>query len=433
MDHEPEDDDVTSPAQERDAVLSAHDLPVLRPGRHLVTEASRILTAPGWVARVAVAATLVIAWLLNYASGGTKTATPHLFYIPIILAAIPFGLTGAAVTAIIGAAFCGLVPIDVATGERQPASTVLLRAVMFLVVAGATSGALALRRQLDGDEHYRELSQLIGRPSPGVSSDPALASLVAGVLANRSFHAVFQPVYSLHTGALMSIEALTRFDVEPYRPPDHWFAAAAAAGLGADLEIAALECAVEAAAGTAEDVPLSVNASPATLADPRLHQLLSSAGRLFTVEITEHAVVSDYRLLTEPLQALRDAGVLIAVDDAGAGFASLQHIVEIFPDVIKLDISLTQEVATSPVRQALGGALIDFVHRTGALLVVEGVETVEDLAAWSTMGADAVQGYVVGRPGALPVAAVSPTVVTNLARRLDPSYGHDLLGREGVS
>lgn len=356
-------------------------------------------------------------WGIVTWAGGTKMATPHLFYFAIVLAALLFGMRGAVVAAAIAALLCAQVPIDTVSGEAQATAAMALRGVMFVTVAVVTSGALAVRRRVDQEMHFDELSEVINGGALPVAADPALSPLVADVLARRAFHTVFQPIYSLKTGALVSVEALTRFESEPYRSPDVWFAAAAEAGVGIALELAALEAALTAAASLPADVRLSINASPGTLADPRLHDLIRAVpGRLLTIELTEHAVIRDYDLLEEPLTILRAAGASIAVDDAGAGFSSLQHIVQVLPDVIKLDISLTQNLATSPVRRALGGALIDFVHGMGAVLVVEGVEESADLDAWARLGADAVQGYLVGRPGPLPLDRSSACVTAVLAR-----------------
>ncbi|MBX9246176.1 EAL domain-containing protein, partial [Actinotalea ferrariae] len=198
--------------------------------------------------------------------------------------------------------------------------------------------------------------------------------------------------------------------VEPYRTPDRWFAAAHAEGRGVELELLAIETALDGARGLAGEIDLSVNASPATLGDARLHALLTSVGRRVVIEITEHAVIEDYPLLQGSVAQLRALGAKIAVDDAGAGFASLRHVVQLAPDTIKLDMSLTQDLAASPLRRALAGALIEFAHTSGADLVVEGIEEQADLSAWSGLGAYAVQGYLVGRPGPLPAALLSPVV-----------------------
>jgi EAL domain-containing protein (putative c-di-GMP-specific phosphodiesterase class I) len=392
------------PMSRRDRLVDACS----RGGGRVVTRATA--GSSGFCA-VVLGVLLLLTWVGVHASGGTHSGTPHLFYVSIALAALPFGVRGAVTAAFVSAALAAQVPMDTGTGEAQTAGTIAVRAAMFLMVALVTAGALSARRRADTQSHYRELSELISPSATRAAPpDPALAALIPSVLESGAFHAVFQPVYSLHDGALVSVEALTRFHPEPYRSPDKWFAAADHAGLGADLEIAAIRVAIAASEQLPDSVSLSINTSPATLADPRLHELVRATGRSLVVEVTEHAVINDYHLLEETLGQLREAGVLIAVDDAGAGFASLHHIVELAPDIIKLDISLTQDVTSSPTRRALGGALIDFVHRTGATLLVEGIEEADDLDVWVALGADAVQGYLVGRPGPLPAEAFNPAV-----------------------
>lgn len=370
----------------------------------------RIGAAPPWFRGVLLAALLAVATLTVMASGGTSTGTPHLFYLPIILAVPAFGFRGALLTAVTAAVVCGLLPVDAAAGSHQSLTAVLVRGAMFVVVAAVTAAALSHRRRAERDLQLRELSELLGGHPGQVVVDPVLADLVGDVVANQAFHPVFQPIYGLDDGRLVAVEALTRFDTQVQRPPDHWFAAAHRAGRGPDLEIATIAAAVRVAVALPDGVRLSVNVSPVTLADPRLLTLLRTLDRPCAVELTEHAVIHDYRVLEGPLEALRAAGVAIAVDDAGAGFSSLQHVVQVLPDVVKLDLSLTQDVARSPVRRALGGALIDFVHGMGATLVVEGVECEADLEVWIALGADAVQGYVAGPPGALPLPVVSQVI-----------------------
>ncbi|MCL3860687.1 EAL domain-containing protein [Actinotalea sp. K2] len=368
---------------------------------------SRAVDARWWTAALVIAALLAAAWGVVQAAGGTRSGTPHLFYLPIILAALPFGIRGATGTAVVAAVLCGpLMPLDSVSNEPQALTGMIVRATMFLGVAALAGLCLSLRRRVDNERVAHELREMIvGPESPSLVLDAGLVPLVGEVLRSRSFHPVFQPIYSLDDGRLLAVEALTRFDTEPRRTPDLWFAAAEQAGLGAELEMAAIEAALDAARSLPPGVGLSLNASPATLAHPRLHELLVSRGSEGVIlELTEHAAIRDYELLSGPLTALREAGVSIAVDDAGAGFSSLQHIVQLSPDIIKLDISLTQDVCSSPVRQALGGALIEFVHRTGAQLVVEGIEEEDDLRQWCELGADAVQGFLVGRPASLPAA-----------------------------
>ncbi len=365
---------------------------------------ARTATMPAWVAALGLAVLLVGAWVATYASGGTQRALPHLFYIPIIASVLPFGWRGTLLTAFAAGVLCGpFMPMDADTGEPQQLGSWLFRGVMFLLVGAAAAAARTVRERLTEQQLSTEVASAMHRSD---EVDEALVPLVPDVLAGHRFHPVFQPVYSLTDGHLIAVEALTRFDAEPARTPDVWFRAADRAGLGTELEVAAVAAALDAVAELPPDVAVSLNASPATLGDPRLRELLAAhPERRVILEITEHAVVEDYHLLLGSVDELRALGVRIAVDDAGAGFSSLRHIVQLGPDTIKLDISLTQGVGTSALRRALAGALIDFAQRTGAELIVEGIEEVGDLTTWSALGADAAQGYLTGRPGPLPAAA----------------------------
>ena len=373
--------------------------------------------APGWATVLVLGALLATIWAMVYGTGGTKGGFPHVFYLPIILAAFRFGYRGSLATALVAGILCGpLLPLDTLTVEHQPPSAILVRAAMFLVVGWVASASMALRRRLDAEHLSRDLrAAIIGPADESLSVDLSLVPLIPGVLERRAFHPVFQPIYSLSDGHLIAVEALTRFDVEPVRAPDVWFLAAHHAGRGADLELAAIEAAIEGAVDLPENVELWLNLSPMTVAHPRLRALLDLCDeRKIALELSEHEIVSDYDVLVERLVRVRQAGVQIAVDDAGAGFASLRHIVNLAPDITKLDISLTQDLASSQVRRALGDAMITFVHRMGGLLVVEGIETAADLTAWAALGADAVQGYLTGYPGPLPAERLSASVIALL-------------------
>jgi len=373
--------------------------------------------APGWAGVLVLGALLATIWAMVYGTGGTKFALTHLFYIPIVLAALPFGTRGSVATAVVAGVLCGpLLPVDTVTGEQQTVSSTIVRAIMFIAVGWIASESMALRRRLDAEHLSRDLrAAIIGPADESLSVDLSLVPLIPGVLERRAFHPVFQPIYSLTDGHLIAVEALTRFDVEPVRAPDVWFLAAHHAGRGADLELAAIEAAIEGAVDLPENVELWLNLSPMTVAHPRLRALLDLCDeRKIALELSEHEIVADYDVLVERLVRVRQAGVQIAVDDAGAGFASLRHIVNLAPDITKLDVSLTQDLASSHVRRALGDAMITFVHRMDGLLVVEGIETAEDLIAWAALGADAVQGYLTGYPGPLPAERLSASVIALL-------------------
>lgn len=238
---------------------------------------------------------------------------------------------------------------------------------------------------------------------PGTIDDRGLAETrrrVAAVIEERRLSTAFQPVRSLSSGKVIGAEALTRFPGSPVSPDAH-FSHAESLGLGVELEIAALESALEASRALPRHLYMAVNLSPDACLDPRLPAVLGHAplpGERIVVEITERHAVEEYAPLSEALAALRRCGIRVAVDDAGAGFASMRHILELSPDFIKLDRGVIAGIDADPARQALGKAMVGFGAGLGAALIAEGIETAQELAVVTDMGMHAAQGYLLGRP-----------------------------------
>lgn len=216
----------------------------------------------------------------------------------------------------------------------------------------------------------------------------------------------YQPIWDLEADRPIGMEALSRFQDAAERGPDAWFAEAAEVGLAEALEIAAVRKALTAFAAMPEgEGYIAVNVSPETAIGAALPAALAGMPLdRIVLEITEHAHVADYDLLVERLKPLRARGLGLAVDDAGAGYASFQHILQLKPDLIKLDMGLTRNIDRDPARQALASALIQFVRETGSRIVAEGVETVEELAMLRSLGVVRAQGYLLGRPEPLEAA-----------------------------
>ncbi len=227
---------------------------------------------------------------------------------------------------------------------------------------------------------------------------------IVGVLAGDGLTIVLQPIVELATGRVVAAEALSRFGDEPRRPPDVWFAEAEAVGLGTELELAALRIAITHLDELPADVRLTVNVSPATLLAPSLATLLSTVpGERMAVELTEHAPVADYTALEAALAGPRSRGVQFMIDDAGAGFSSLRHVLGLHPDAIKLDLALTRDIDSDPVRRALAASLVAFAREIGATIVAEGIETRQELETLRSLGVTHGQGYYLARPGPGPV------------------------------
>ncbi|MEU4690372.1 EAL domain-containing protein [Actinoplanes sp. NPDC023714] len=225
---------------------------------------------------------------------------------------------------------------------------------------------------------------------------------VQAVLDDEAVRMVFQPIVCLREGVTVGHEALARFEPATFSGPDRAFAAASLAGLGVPLELLALHKALQRLPDLPHGGYLAVNLSAEALLDAEvLDTLLAHAGPHLTVEITEHAQVTDYPLLTGMLDTLRRTGVRLSVDDAGAGYASLQHILRLRPDLIKLDISLVRDIDADRVKMALARSLNDFAEQIGASLIAEGIETASELSRLRSAGIAFGQGYHLARPGEL--------------------------------
>ncbi|MEU4163947.1 EAL domain-containing protein [Actinoplanes sp. NPDC026670] len=230
-------------------------------------------------------------------------------------------------------------------------------------------------------------------------------TLRAGIAAllddDDALRIVLQVIVDLDTGRPVGAEALSRFTAEPYRPPNVWFEEAWQVGLGSDLELHAVGKALARLPELPNHAYLSVNVAPDTLVDPRFLAMLDDLGAdmaRIVVEITEHAVVNDYGLLTEIADRIRLRGGRLAVDDAGAGYATMQHILALRPDIIKLDRSIVGHADEDPARRALTAAMAAFASSLGTTVVAEGVETAGEIEVLLDTGVHLGQGFFLGRP-----------------------------------
>jgi PAS domain S-box-containing protein len=219
---------------------------------------------------------------------------------------------------------------------------------------------------------------------------------IAGIIERRDFRPVFQPIVELASNEIVGYEALTRFGEGTN--PEVLFAEAAAVGLGAELETVTLQAALAAAGALPQSVWLNLNASAELiLAGEPLGTLLGASPRRIVVEVTEHSPITDYQAFRAAM-GLLGPKVELAVDDAGTGFASLRHIVELRPAFVKLDRSLIAGLEFDEARQAMIVGLCHFANVTGCRLIVEGIETGRELAVLRALAIELGQGYLLGRP-----------------------------------
>ena len=234
------------------------------------------------------------------------------------------------------------------------------------------------------------------------------------IIADGGPVVALQPIVDLATGARVGAEALSRFPADWGKAPDVVFAEAHSIGRGHQLELMALQRAAQ----HLEQVGgyVAMNVSPTTLLTPECGRLLARLplDRVL-LELSEHDPVEDYDALTTALLPFRAAGLRLAIDDVGAGFSSLRHIVLTAPDVIKLDRSIVSGLDRDPVLFTLVHSLVEFGHGCQVRVVAEGIETADEAATLRRLGVDHGQGWFFGRPGtpeqlcaAEPRTAVAP-------------------------
>lgn len=225
---------------------------------------------------------------------------------------------------------------------------------------------------------------------------------ICGAIAAGAPRIVYQPIYELDAQTLVGVECLSRFDIEPQRSPDKWFDEAREAGVQLQLELHAIRNAIAAIDAFPPEVYLGINSSPESILSGRLAPMIADLdGSRLVLEITEHSTVPDYDALNRALRPMRERGVRVAVDDAGAGYASMRHILSLKCDIIKLDMSLTRDIDTDPGRRALARGLISFACEIGSDITAEGIETRAELEVLRNLGVHKVQGYYLSRPGSM--------------------------------
>ncbi len=248
----------------------------------------------------------------------------------------------------------------------------------------------------------QELTSQLRREEIEEEQRDAKRGAIERFMAGDGLSMVYQPVVDLRTRAIVGFEALARFRSLPLRPPNEWFAEAVTLELGVQLELATVRQALRALPRLPPDAFLSINCSHRAALSPPFVSALTLDARRIVLEITEHEAIEDYHDLLEALGALRAQGVRVAIDDAGAGFASLRHTLQIAPDIVKLDISLTRDIDTDHGKHALAAALISFAEEMGMTIVAEGIETQAELDTLLELEVPFGQGFYLAEPAPLP-------------------------------
>lgn len=304
----------------------------------------------------------------------------------------------------------GLSDADAVSGMlRAGASGSVVRDAPAEKLAAALRGARLRERVAREGNGHGLLNELLDEMRETNLAREERARAQAGiesVMEHGELEIAFQPIVELDTRAVVGHEALSRFARSPKRGPAEWFAEAHEVGLGVELELFAIQKACERSRLLPKDSFMAVNVSPITAEQPELLELLDCAHVDHVVlEVTEHAPVEDYPRFRIAVGRMREHGARLAIDDAGAGFASLRHILELNAELIKLDGSLTHSLESDPRRRSLAAALIEFGRESGAAVLAEHIESELQLCELRRLGVTYGQGYHLGRPQALPAPA----------------------------
>jgi len=244
---------------------------------------------------------------------------------------------------------------------------------------------------------------LIAEGALASAGDPRFEQWLDRLIETAAFDIWFQPIVDMRTGRVVAQEALTRF--HDGSSPAHVFEKVADSDRAVTLELVLVEASITAAASLAHGTRLHVNVSPPTTAAPELSELIDLSDRQVVLEMTERNLFG-----AEAARQLRmtlPVGSLLAADDVGAGYSGLSQLLEVRPDILKIDRMVVAGIDADPARQALVAGLVRFAELTGSTIVAEGIERAGEARSLLELGVEIGQGYHFCRPAPLVEAAAT--------------------------
>ncbi|MGB3409797.1 MAG: EAL domain-containing protein [Microthrixaceae bacterium] len=361
---------------------------------------------------------LLVGWITTLTLGGAGNVPPHYFYVPILLAGIRFGASGALLAALASGLLVGpLTYADVASRTPQELSDWGTRLVCFVVIgqiltAIATMTVTAVERELD---HLRS------------------ASALWAALDRREFEIYFQPIVTMKDGyRVVGTEALVRWNHPNHGLvlPDDFIPLAESSGMVGALDTWVLREACAQTVAWLEDglidanFTLSVNVSARELDKSNYAERVSEVllatrmdPRLLHLEITERELADDARQFLDTLHDLRRLGVKLALDDFGTGHSTLARVQNLPLDVIKIDRSFVTTLGHGLDGGAIAENVVALARSLEVSTVAEGVETTAQAEMLRQMGCDLAQGFLFGQ--AVPHDDFRLALMSTLRQKVD--------------
>ncbi|HWR43490.1 GGDEF domain-containing protein [Sporomusa sp.] len=249
------------------------------------------------------------------------------------------------------------------------------------------------------------------QPSKQTNTAADLKEELDIIIKDKKITPVYQPIVNLKTGMIMGYEALSRGPVgSPLQYPIELFSVAVDNGKLLALEQVCREAALSHLNDLGVNQRLFLNMNAEVVKDPNFRGGLTKAFVIkqgfnpeqVTFEITERTAITDFDSFSKSLNHYRAQGYSIAIDDAGAGYSSLQSIAELRPNYIKLDRSIVHDVDKDPLKQAMLDAMTKLAAVIHSKIIAEGIESADELAILISKGVHYGQGYFLARPGFPP-------------------------------
>lgn len=354
------------------------------------------LAIPPLLVGALVLGALAVTWGVCYLAGGSRTVFPHLFYLPVMMAAVRFGLPAAVVTATTAGVLAGpLLPAEVVTGTAQDPSAWVTRLLIFVSV-----GML--------------LAWITTHTRPGLLStghDAKVALSLRRALRRGELEVYYQPQVDLESHRVVGLEALARW-VHPSKgviTPGEFVPAAEATGIIDAIDRFVLQEATAQLAAWSDqgfgDLTIAVNLSAHRFKDPQLVADTAVALRAsgldpsrLHLEVTETAIISDVEQAARQITALRELGVRIAIDDFGAGQSSLSYLHRFAVDFMKIDRGFTANVVEDARVGRLVAGMIRLFESVGVTVVGEGIANAEQYVHMTSLRCQIGQGYYIAMP-----------------------------------
>lgn len=338
---------------------------------------------------------VALAYAVSYAVGGSHTSAPHLFYVPIVLGAVRFGWRGAVLSAVAAGLLAGpALPSDVEAHVAQTPQSWLLRLFIFVAVGAFVAWLVRGRHE----------------PMRVELNDTLLSGRLLRAIGRGDIEVFYQPVVRVADQEIIGVEALARWHhpKRGYISPVEFIPAAERTGAVTVLDRYVLLVATRQAQVWATHIrplTMSVNVSATRFAQRDLAeevaQVLAKTGlpaEALQLEITESALIHDVEGASAQIGQLRRLGAKVALDDFGAGQASLGYLNYFDVNTVKLDRSLVADIATQPRTSRLVAGFIGLFRSLDLEVVAEGVEDAHQLGPLEAAGCHFVQGYHLGRP-----------------------------------